>query len=158
MIIKINDENGYTLLEIIIVAIIIALISAVALPSVGQLRGRTDLERTVQTMVSDFHLAQQTAVAYSKNCRIEFFPNGDRYRMRLPGETRMIRLPEGIRIVANNFPVYWGTYRMLSFNRNGAPNQGGTISLTNKHGDELFIIIFLASGRIRISEEPPANW
>ncbi len=159
IIFKKENENGFTLLEIIIVTVIIALISVIAIPSISQLKGKHDLERTARMMVSEFNFVQQTALAYGKTCRIEFFTQVNAYRLRMPGETRLIWLPEGISIASNNFPaIDGGGYRLLSFNRNGAPNRGGTISLANERGDRLYIIIYLATGRIRISETPPANW
>lgn len=154
---RLYHENGYTLMELIVVIFILSLISAIAVPSVNQLRGGRDLERTVQMMVADLHYMQQTAMAYGKTCRVEFYTQIEAYRLRIPGETRLVRLPEGINIAANTFP-FSGSQQLLSFNRNGAPNSGGTVLLANERGDKQYVIVYLATGRIRISEEPPENW
>ncbi len=148
----------------LIVLLIIGLVSLMVIPSVNRLKGgRRDLDRAARLLVADMTMVQQTAIAYGKTCRMEFYTGGkhDKYIIYIPGENSTGKLPAGgITTCANNFPTSNpGGFRLLSFNRRGgAPNRGGTIGLANEHGECLYIIVFPATGRIRISENPPENW
>ncbi len=154
-----RGDGGFTLLEILVVVALLGIITMIAVPTVSHSQGSWQLEKTARLMVADFRLAQQTAVASGKTCRIEFFRYIEAYRVRTPGSQKLVRLPEGIFIAYNNFPGYdGGNFQLLSFNRNGSPNRAGTISLGNAKGERIYIIVNLASGRMRISEEPPAGW
>ncbi len=153
-----RNESGFTLIEVLIVAFILALAGAVILPSLITANNRSDLERVAEMMIAEFSLAQQTAVATGIVCRVYFYKNVEAFRVFLPETGRTVWLPEGIRIHSNNFPdTDGGVYRLLSFNRNGAPNQAGTIGLRDKQGNKLYIIVNIATGRMRISETPPAT-
>lgn len=155
-----RDDGGFTLIEVLIVLLIIGLVSLMVIPSVNRLKGRRDLDRAARLLVADMTMVQQTAIAYGKTCRMEFYTGKhDKYIIYIPGENSTGKLPAGITTCANNFPTSNpGGFRLLSFNRRGAPNRGGTIGLANEHGECLYIIVFPATGRIRISENPPENW
>ena len=150
---------GFTLLELLIVLAIMGIIGAVALPRLGHLQADWELEKTVQLVVAEIRHTRQTAITSRRTCRILFYNQVDAYRVLTPGDSNFIWLPDNINIAYNNFPLYQsGNYRILTFNQNGAPNQGGTLGLSNERGDILYIILYLGSGRIRISEDPPENW
>lgn len=151
-------KNGYTLLEIILVLALISVFAAAVLPAMINFTDRRLLEADAREMVGEFFLATHTAMTKGRTYRIEFYPQANAYQVFCPGGRRLIRLSEGIRYASNNFPVEGGGYRVLSFNRNGNPNRGGTVSLINRHGDRLYIIVAATTGRVRISTTPPENW
>ncbi|NLZ29090.1 MAG: type II secretion system protein [Firmicutes bacterium] len=155
-----ENDGGFTLVELLIVVLIIGLVGLILLPSLGQSQGQRELDRAARLLVADMGMVQQAAIAYGKTCRMEFSTGTqNRYTICIPGENTTKRLPEGIRICANNFPITEpGAYRLLSFNRRGAPNRAGTVALGDEHGNCLYIIVFLSTGRVRISEDPPENW
>ena len=152
-----KNEKGFTLLEVIIIALIIGLVGAAVLPSLIKADGSgSDIDRTAKMILAELSLAQQTAVSTGNTCRVEFYRNGKSLRLFLPVESRRVWLPEGIEIVYNNFPLTDNNaYHRLSFNRNGAPNRAGTIGFGDSYGNRLYIIVNLATGRMRISETMP---
>ncbi len=86
---------------------------------------------------------------YSK-LYIDFF-SMKRYILVYPSGKKLERyLPEGIKIGSSNF----GGVGYLSFSPSGAPLQGGYISLTDGE-KKLYVIVAVATGRVRISEKPP---
>lgn len=101
-------------------------------------------------------LAQQVAITTGKQTRIEFRWEAADYRIFLPVEKTTVKLPEGIVYVMNNFPLEKGI-RKLSFSNIGAPNQGGTVGFKNRRGSRLYVIITPATGRVKVSSEPPAE-
>ncbi|NLI69281.1 MAG: prepilin-type N-terminal cleavage/methylation domain-containing protein [Firmicutes bacterium] len=155
-----ENDGGFTLVELLIVVFIIGLVGLIVLPSPGQSHGQRELDRAARLLVADMTMVQQAAIAHGKTCRMEFSTGTqNRYTICIPGENTTKRLPEGIKICANNFPITEpGAYRLLSFNRRGAPNRAGTVALEDERGSCLYIIVFLSTGRIRISEDPPENW
>ena len=153
---QLKREEGFTLIEVIIIVLIIGLAATALLPSLITAGSSGDIERTAQIILAEFSLAQQTAVATGNRCRIEFYRNGESFRLFLPVNSRRVRLPEGVKIVYNNFPLTDNSaYHLLSFNRNGAPNRAGTIGLRDGQGNRLYIIVNLATGRMRISDTMP---
>jgi hypothetical protein len=46
----------------------------------------------------------------------------------------------------------------LYFYPNGVPSMGGTITLKNKRGKVLYVIMTPVTARVRISPTPPDNW
>jgi hypothetical protein len=50
------------------------------------------------------------------------------------------------------------TNNRVNFNPNGSPSMGGTVTLKNKRGKELYVIMTPVTARVRVSPDPPENW
>jgi predicted transcriptional regulator len=46
----------------------------------------------------------------------------------------------------------------LYFYPNGVPSMGGTVTLKNKRGKILYVIMTPVTARVRIGPNPPENW
>ncbi len=150
-------QRGYTLLEILLVLAIISVLMAVSIPRFGYMMERQELATEARQLANHFRLAQQKAVTTGQNCRLHFYLYGDRYRTDFPSGRENFYLPQGIDYAWVNFPQYDGRFgvRELYFLPSGAPNRGGTVGLRNREGDRIYIIVTPATGRVRISHEPP---
>lgn len=136
---------------------IIGLTAAAGLPFLANPGGRWKLETAARSLASDIRLAQQASITTRVNTRFEFrFYNND-YRVFYPHGRQTVRLPDGIAYNAITFPFSGGYYR-VHFTPSGAPSSGGTVVLKNRKGEKIYVIVTPATGRVRISQEPPAHW
>ena len=150
---KHRNQSGLTLIELICVVVIIGLILLVGLPGFHS-GNKRKLETAAWCLVSDMRLARQSAISTGITSYIQFRIFNDDYKISYPDEKDTVKLPEGISYGYINFPVVNGYY-LLEFKSTGAPNRGGTVGLKSKQGEKLYIIVTPATGRIRVSSEPP---
>lgn len=154
-----KNEIGFTLIELLCVIALLGMIALMATPVVANMSRSRNLEVAAQSMAMDMRKAQQKAITAGWSQLIEMRESVNDYRIKdgKTGARETVKLPEGVRYNSINFPRVDG-YHLLSFNRRGAPNSGGTVALTDNSGKVIYVIVTPATGRVRISEEPPANW
>ncbi len=154
---KKSFSPGYSLVELLLVLSLLSIISLIVFPTLVKFNERRLLEGQARLMATELRLAAHTAMTTKKEHRILFL-NERAYQILCPQQIRIVRLPEGI-TMANNFPLRPGSIvvRILIFYESGVPNQGGTICLTNRFGENMYIIVGAATGRIRVSHFPPAS-
>lgn len=153
---KLRQPSGLTLIELICVLAIISMILLVGiLPALGFHRGgKRRLETAAWRLASEMRLARQSAISTGITSRIQFRMFNDDYKISYPDEKVTVKLPEGICYGYINFPVVDGYY-LLEFKCTGAPNRGGTVGLKSKQKEKLYVIVTPATGRVRVSPEPP---
>ncbi len=154
-----KSEFAFTTVELLCVLAILALLTAAAVPALAGWGQERTLELAARTIALDMRRLQQAAITSGLTCCMQFYEFQHNYR-RLDyaaDETRRIYLPAGITIQSVNF-IYSGGTHNLCFLRSGAPNRGGTVCIRNERGDRRYIIVTPATGRVRISKDPPDHW
>ncbi|XHR29494.1 MAG: Verru_Chthon cassette protein D [Chthoniobacteraceae bacterium] len=77
-------NNGFTLLELIVVIGVMALISVLVMPSTGRFMGASRLSQSSQLLVNELSLARQQAITRNSEIEVRIYQFGD---PDVPGET-----------------------------------------------------------------------
>jgi len=149
-----NSHNkGYTLIGLMVVVGIISLLLAFSINALYNLQQWNKLSTAAALLSSELKNTQSRAFYEGVYYKLQFWPTLDRYRIYKQSELiEDIKLKD-VNLFNTNF-----TNNNLYFYPNGVPGQGGTVTLKNKRGRVLYVIMTPVTARIRISPEPPENW
>ena len=148
-----NYNKGYTLMELMVVAGIISLLLALSLNGIYNLIQWNKLNTAAALLSSELKSAQSRAFYEGVYYKLQFWPTLDRYRIYKQTELCKDIQLDDINLFNTNF-----TDNNLYFYPNGVPSMGGTITLKNKKGKVLYVIMTPVTARVRISLNPPENW
>lgn len=154
-----RSEPGYSVVEILVVAGIVAILAVAALWQVGSLADRLALRSAAANLVSDLRLAQSAALAERDPDRahgVEFPADGDRYVtfVRVGPERTPIRnqrLPARVRISYARFGGISDLVMFTGVSLFGAPSGGGTVTFSAGSA-VLCVRVQPATGRIRVAD------
>ena len=153
-----NRNKGYTLIELMVVVGIISLLLALSLNGLYNLIQWNKLNTAAALLSSELKNTQSRAFYEGVYYRIEFHatfdcPTLNRYRIFKQTELcEEIRLKD-VELFKTNF-----INNQVFFYPSGVPGQGGTVTLKNKRGKILYVIMTPVTARVRVSTEPPENW
>jgi type II secretion system protein H len=150
------NERGFTLVELVCVVALLGLIALIAVPAVASVGSSRTLEIAARGLAMELRRAQQKAITTGSIQAIDLRLYSNDYRVRdlESGEAYTVKLTEGVSYRSVNFSTESGHPR-VSFYRSGAPSMGGTIALNGPDGRVSYIIITPATGRVRVSDQPP---
>jgi len=148
-----NRTKGYTLIELMVVVVIISLLLGLSLNGLYSLIQWSKLNRAAALLSLELKNTQSRAFYEGVYYKLQFWPTLDRYRIYR--QTVLIQdiILEDIDLFNTNF-----TDNNLYFYPNGVPSMGGTVTLKNKRGKILYVIMTPVTARVRISPDPPENW
>ena len=152
-----NRNKGYTLIELMVVVGIIALLLGLSLNGLNNLIQWNKLNVAAALLSSELKNTQSMAFYEGIYYKIDFWESLDRYRIYKQKEVyyevyKDIQL-EDIDLFNTNY-----TDDKVYFYLNGVPSMGGTVTLKNKIGKVLYVIMTPVTARVRVSPEPPENW
>lgn len=161
-----SGTKGFTLLEFIIV-ISITIIFLGFTTMFPRLFERHKLYSAAAVMAEDIRLAQQLNINQDAVYTVLFDCQNDRYFIQRDISLyQKSKLPGGINLVATNFDFdnnsRNGCDNRLRFNSRGEPFRingflyGGHISICNKNGEFVYVIVASITGRVRIDKDPPS--
>ena len=148
-----NRNKGFTLIELMVVVGIISLLLALSLNGLYNLIQWNKLNTTAALLSSELKNIQSRAFYEGVYYKLQFWPTLDRYRVYRQTELINDIILKDIDLFNTNF-----TDNNLYFYPNGVPSMGGTITLKNKRGKILYVIMTPVTARVRVSPEPPENW
>lgn len=149
-----NSHNkGYTLIGLMVVVGIISLLLAFSINALDNLQQWNKLSTAATLLSSELKNTQSRAFYEGVYYKLQFWPTLDRYRVYKRSELIEDIQLKDVNLFNTNF-----TNNNLYFYPNGVPGQGGTVTLKNKRGKVLYVIMTPVTARIRISPEPPENW
>jgi len=153
MIHSINRTKGYTLIELMVVVVIISLLLGLGINGLDYLIQLNKLNTAAAMLSSELKNIQSKAFYVGVYYKLQFWPTLDRYRIYKQAELIADIILQDIDLFNTNF-----TDNNLYFYPNGVPGQGGTVTLKNKRGKILYVIMTPVTARVRVSSEPPDNW
>lgn len=165
--------NGFTLIEILLVVVIIAIAATIAIPMIGSTSGM-QIQSAANIISADLEYAKSMAISRQKNYSVVFNPAGDYYEVH--DQNGIIRHPvkKGFdykvdfrsdsrldKVVIDNVNFDPGSSNTITFDYLGSPHSGsgasppdlnsGTISI--KAGDfTMTISVEPVTGFISITE------
>jgi len=148
-----NRTKGYTLVELMVVVGIISLLLGLSLNGLYNLIQWSKLNTVVVLLSSELKNTQSRAFYEGVYYKLQFWPSLDRYRVYKQTELIDDIILEDIDLFNTNF-----TDNNVYFYPNGVPSMGGTITLKNKRGKILYVIMTPVTARVRVSPNPPENW
>lgn len=148
-----NRTKGYTLIELMVVVVIISLLLGLGTNGLDYLIQWSKLNREAGLLSSELKNTQSRAFYEGVYYKLQFWPTLDRYRIYKQTELINDIILKDIDLFNTNF-----TDNNLYFYPNGVPSMGGTITLKNKRGKILYVIMTPVTARVRVSPEPPENW
>jgi len=132
---------------------IIALLLGISVNGIINLIQWNKLNRAAVILGSQLKNTQSMAMYKGVYYKIQFWEALDRYRIYKETELVEDIILEDIDLFNTNF-----TNDNVYFYPNGVPGQGGTVTLKNKRGKILYVIMTPVTAKVRISTEPPENW
>ena len=148
-----NHTKGYTLIELMVVVVIISLLLGLSLNGLYNLIQWSKLNSAAAILSAELKNTQSRAFYEGVYYKLQFWPSLDRYRIYKQTELIDDIILEDIDLFNTNF-----TDNNLYFYPSGVPGQGGTVTLKNKRGKILYVIMTPVTARVRVSPEPPENW
>jgi len=153
-----NRNKGYTLIELMVVIVIVSLLLGLGINGLDYLIQWNKLNRAAALLSSELKNTQSRAFYEGVYYKIEFYatfdcPTLNKYRIYKQTELcEEVRL-ESVELFKTNF-----TNNKVFFYTNGVPSMGGTVTLKNKRGKVLYVIMTPVTARVRVSPNPPENW
>lgn len=148
-----NHNKGYTLIELMVVVCIISLLLGLGINGLDYLIQLNKLNTAAALLGSELKNIQSRAFYEGVYYKLQFWPTLDRYRVYRQTELINDIILKDIDLFNANF-----TDGNLYFYPSGVPSMGGTVTLKNKRGKILYVIMTPVTARVRISPNPPENW
>lgn len=149
-----KSNHGFTLIELMSVVGIITVLLTVTGRALFIVKQNYDLNIVAHQIEATLKDCQAQAFYGGTWYKVYFWPSINRYRVYRGADevVKDVQL-DNIKLDDTNF-----TDHRLEFYPTGVPSMGGTVTLKNKNGKYLYVIMTPVTARTRVSATPPENW
>lgn len=145
-------QAGFSLIELIITVSILGIMAVATIPFAFEEMGKSNLEQAARILAGDIRYGESKALAeQSSTFKIHFISADNEYWKYFdknnPNRFERIVLPEGITMSS---AVFGSNIPKVYFNARGSVTMGGSISLTDSHGNWTFVRVSPVTGRVRV--------
>ncbi len=149
-----RTARGFSLIELIVVIALIAILTAIAVPSYQTFMVRSRLKGAARQVMSDLMNARMMAVSLNQRVKVHIEADGHTYKIWSDADGNgTVADNEGVNISKDVHQDYYDvtlTGNSVIFNPRGAANPFGTVTVTNSAG--LRDITVAISGRVAVSD------
>lgn len=147
-----NDQQGFTIPEMLIVLILIAIVAGIGFATFNRMAINSSLRTAARDIASDFQLARQRAMAENTSLTISFDSGNHAYRVPQPGGGELIKAlaTYGGGITFTNVDLSGGN--IIVFQPRGTTQQWGNVALQNSRGSTATIAVN-STGRANVQFE-----
>jgi general secretion pathway protein H len=149
-----SSQNGFTLIEVVVVLGVIALITAMAMPMLTGAQARTDLQATARTIAAALRSTRNLAMT---DGHVEIFVVDTAHNLFRPAESRVPRrIPNDVQmlLVTTTDDSVDATTGSIRFFADGSAT-GGAVRLSNGKAS-LDVLVDWLTGYITIGNEAHA--
>jgi len=143
----VNDSDGYTIIELVVIVFVLSIVFTIAVPSVRNLIDSYYLETFDRIIVSDLRYAQRQSMMNWRETRLYFSSFSD--KIYIKQGTKIIKSDPYPAFVKLDYTSF--TSNEIKFSCSGNPSIGGSIHIScgkKKHT----ITVLPVTGRVKIYE------
>ncbi len=150
-----KTTRGFTLIELMVVIALIAILTAIAIPSYQTFMVRSRLKGAARQVMSDLMNARMMAVSLNQNVKVHIEGDGHTYQIWSDANNDgTVASNEGVNISKDLHQDYHDVALSKTndpiFNPRGAASQFGTVTVTNSAGSRNITVAM--SGRVAVSD------
>ncbi|MGC9323716.1 MAG: GspH/FimT family pseudopilin [Desulfomonilia bacterium] len=150
------DTRGFTMIELVMVIVIIAVLGALAIPNMDGWFAKRQLDEAARTMFSHFQEARSEAIRENTSVQIRIDLANEWYDIQdINGNTVVpqMNMPDGIDLLASTFPLNALNYNTTGLTSRGFATQQGSVTILSTEAnpaDNQRIITLTLGGSVSI--------
>ncbi len=159
-----TSRQGFTLLELIVVAVIVALLLGAVAPNLSQARDSAALRAGVRAVISCFRMARDAAVNRQREVWVEFILEGSvvHGQWRPTPGSDSVESPTKSRPTGHERPLPSGVFatvgdpgetQRVAFRPDGS-SDAAVVTLTNRRSRRLYVVVSGVTGHAKVSARP----
>ncbi len=138
-----KNNKGFTIIEMVIVIVIMAILAAVAVPNIISWRAKSSLGGDTRTLKADFELARSRAIRDNTNMTISFNTGNNSYSITNGVD---IILSRNLTNTSINGTTLAGD--STTFDSRGRSSNSGIVTLSNDTGNTQVVVNMIGTVRI----------
>ena len=154
---KSRNENGFTLMELMIILVIIGILGAITVPNMSKVLSRNKVRGSTSSVTSALYIARIKAINDGEKYGVEFLGDGSFHVTRDPYNVNEIigtpyQLNDGVSFGDINFinlQAVFNEFGQLDKNCLFEGETIGTVKITDGSADSTMVEVTLISGRIK---------